>query len=310
MYRDELGSARLKLERVQQAVQEREDRISDELIEHLPVPLARAIQALREQLVEDTNSLEAIETQERLLKRYIKALDDALEQAPVLDRLFNGLSRSLPDRGAPSGTAFEFSDTFSTLLSNGRKDLHRIIASIDRRAQFIDKATNYALRDHAYLVEATFRARGCPIRLQVMGSVRYHLETFKEYRQGFYFCFRTLVRRSTPDMKLHIDTKKDRFKRLLKGVKDITVGSDLFDKLYAITGDADLIHRMLDAKLRAVIIGLTRSSTGFFLQIRNNVLTIEWEKARVEDSLIDQTLDILETIRHLPPIPLYKRLAK
>jgi hypothetical protein len=308
MYRDELASARQKLAATTQEVREREDRISAALIERLPEPLQMALTAIQENLVEDDSSLDAIDRQENLLRRYISALDKALEHAPLLDRLFNGLSRSFPEPGPPLGRPHSFSDHYSGTLAASRKKIHSYVKSLDRKANLIDKATNYELRNHPYLVEATFNKRGCPIRLQVMGSIGYRYGTFEEYDEEYYICLRTMVRRSMPDMRIRPDTSANHISRLFRRKKDIEIGVEQFDELFELQGNLDEIKQALNDDIRHRTLAMVKSSpTDCLVQVHSNVLSVEWSSKTIDKAPFLNGIELLRSIRRLPPVPLYKR---
>ncbi len=320
VYRDPIEAARLRIERAREQVAEREQRITDALLPRLPKRLARRLRALRERADEEPDDLEGLGELERLLARYGKALDRAIESAPKLDRRFNRLPSGFPKRLMPR-FPYIFPDSYEENTRRHRGIIHQIVRGFDSEAVFYDSAAGYFNRATPFVVEACFRFRdapdntaahkqtAAPIRLHVilttlqgtdgMGRLRILSWTIR-------YSLSTLLRPSTPRLELNWASAGRSLLKLLGIKRDVVVGIDDVDDAHHIDADPDDAKRLLTPTACEALMQLSPHRS-VHLEVGNGLARLEYVGKREHSAELADAATVLREIRNSSPVPLYRR---
>jgi hypothetical protein len=157
LYRAAYPAVRARYEEALAAVAERERRVRDELVAHLPEELRARLERLAFASRAAARSAEAVAAAEHAALAYVAALDEAIALAPEIEQRLV----EVPD-GAPT---LEPTGAFAPSMLGKR------VGGRDLRALEIVVATTVRRHDDRALVErcggaavrATFRAGGCPL---------------------------------------------------------------------------------------------------------------------------------------------------
>ena len=317
-YRDPLVAARAKLKQAHMRVDEIEERMTEEILSHLPPTLAETVRQFRLQVTSEPSDLPAVRDRIAVLRAYRATLDQVVKRAPKLERNFNRLPRTYPKRIKAS--RYQFPDIYSPPNIKLRDKVHACVREMDAEAELVDESKRYF--DHQpdpYLVDAKFRVERTPLRLHLSTDVSEQPVNQSSFQYRAFliyadYCLLARTRPSLPPFELYPQSWMDRVTTWLRRQRDQHVGHDEFDDAFVVDADDDAAQRLLTEDICEALLSLASIGEPH-LTVKNGLARLEWREPnrsshRPEVVGLKTASRALAMLRNAPPVKLLRKTKR
>jgi hypothetical protein len=305
-YRNPLTAARAKALVARERVDERFERVTDELLARLPTALAGELSSFRRLFTHEPTTLEGWQKYAVDLGDYARLLEQAIERAPRLERGYNRLPRSFPKR-LKCRHEYRFPDAYNKLNQRVRAAIRKNVRSLDAEAELLDEGKRYYDRVvNPYLVEALFRFERAPLRFYA--QVEIIALGLGTSTTDVYYSLMTRTRASTPEFEITPETFWKRVDKFFGVQRDAQVGRAKFDQTFVVDAGEDVLRLLTADVCEALMaIGTKRSPT---LVVANGTAHLSWHEKNAIHRGLEPAAHALAALRAAPPVKLLRKPKK
>jgi hypothetical protein len=233
-------------------------------------------------------------------------VDEVIELAPRISQRFNRQPRGFPPREQAPG--LPMFDIYDDRLKALRDRFHDAVRELDPEAELHDASPRYFDRmERPFLVEASFRTAGHPLRLQVMATQQQsNVAANSLAMQPMRFGLRALVRRSTPPLRVQVSWLHS-LKVLLRLKQKTTTGDERIDSRLAVEALQADAQRAFTPGLRTALCQLLEDARRPVLTVRGGHARLEWQRPDGKVDALRAAIAVVVALRELKPVPLIRR---
>jgi hypothetical protein len=289
MYRDRHEASRHRCARLIEIIVEREELVSDALVERLPEEMRLRLEASRRAVAAARHGvgdeLEVVLSCEHALDGHLVLLDEIHARVPQIESAINALPDDVsPDHAAKARGLVRWTPPPPD-WERARRLFPKLLAEIDPEARRLDEV-------RPYVMDFALRWGRMPLCLRVQPDTS-HRDDGGEIE----LAMATRLRMSTPPLEVRPLTFIHAFTTALGVHRDRRLGDDAFDDRFLVLGDEGHARRMLPPSVQAALLRIATFDLPQ-LVIGDGVARIWWRTDITMDPL-RAAVEILAHVRTL-----------